>query len=144
PASGTLTVDWTYTPTTARVMTITVTVVLVEDGIEYTYSKDISLDILDASKLVYIGIDASHLNEYVAGNYKDSMGNFGNLAAGYSVRTVQLNTSDDLIAACENESGKYKAIILTAPSRRDGSALRDPYVCYSDEEIAALTAFNAD
>nr|WP_140397529.1 S-layer homology domain-containing protein [Flavonifractor sp. An135] len=144
PASGTLAVDWTYTPTMARVMTITVTVVLVEDGIEYTYSKDISLDIQDASKLVYIGIDASHLNEYVAGNYKDSMGNFGNLAAGYSVRTVQLNTSDDLIAACENESGKYKAIILTAPSRRDGSALRDPYVCYSNAEIEALTAFNAD
>ena len=142
-ASGTLAVDWTYTPTTARVMTVTVTVVLVEDGIEYTYSKDISLDIQDASKLVYIGIDASHYNEYVAGNYKDSMGNFGNLAAGYSVRTVQLNTSEDLIAACENEDGKYVAIFLTAPSRRDGSALRDPYVCYSDDEIEALKAFNA-
>ena len=142
-ASGTLAVDWTYTPTRARVMTVTVTVVLEEDGIEYTYSKDISLDIQDASKLVYIGIDASHYNEYVAGNYKDSMGNFGNLAAGYSVRTVQLNTSEDLIAACENESGKYKAIFLTAPSRRNGDALRDPYVCYSDEEIEALKAFNA-
>ena len=143
PASGTLTVDWSYVPEMARVMTVTVTVVLVEDGIEYTYSKDISLDILDASQLVYIGIDASHLNEYVAGNYKDSMGNFGDLAAGYSVRTVQLNTSDDLIAACENAGGKYKAIILTAPSRRDGDALRDPYVCYSDAEIEALKAFNA-
>ena len=142
PASGTLTVDWTYTPDVARVMTITVTVVLVEDGIEYTYSKDISLDILDASKLVYIGIDASHYNEYVNGNYKDSMGNFGNLAAGYSVRTVQLDTSADLIAACGND--KYKAIILTAPSRRDGTALRDPYETYSDQEIAALKAFNAD
>ena len=143
PASGTLAVDWKYTPTRARVMTITVTVVLEEDGIEYTYSKDISLDILDASKLVYIGIDASHYNEYVAGNYKDSMGNFGNLAAGYSVRTVQLNTSEDLIAACENAEGKYVAIILTAPSRRDGSALRDPYVTYSQEEIQALVDFNA-
>ena len=143
PASGTLTVDWSYVPEMARVMTVTVTVVLVEDGIEYTYSKDISLDILDASQLVYIGIDASHLNEYVAGNYKDSMGNFGDLAAGYSVRTVQLNTSDDLIAACENKDNKYKAIILTAPSRRDGDALRDPYVCYSDAEIEALKAFNA-
>ena len=142
-ASGTLAVDWTYTPTRARVMTVTVTVVLEEGGIEYTYSKDISLDIQDASKLVYIGIDASHYNEYVNGNYKDSMGNFGNLAAGYSVRTVQLNTSEDLIAACENESGKYKAIFLTAPSRRNGDALRDPYVCYSDEEIEALKAFNA-
>ena len=143
PASGTLTVDWSYIPDMARVMTITVTVVLVEDGIEYSYSKDVTLDVLDASQLVYIGIDASHYNEYVNGNYKDSMGNFGNLAAGYSVRTVQLNTSEDLIAACENENGKYVAIFLTAPSRRDGSALRDPYVCYSDAEIEALKAFNA-
>lgn len=143
PASGTLAVNWKYTPATARVMTITVTAVLVEGGIEYTYSKDITLDIQDAGKLVYIGIDASHYNEYVAGNYKDSMGNFGNLAAGYSVRTVQLNTSEDLIDACRNESGKYVAIFLTAPSRRDGSALRDPYVCYSDAEIEALKAFNA-
>lgn len=39
----------------------------------------------DADALVYIGIDASHYNEYVSGNYKDSMGNFSNLAAGYSV-----------------------------------------------------------
>ncbi|WP_302495965.1 S-layer homology domain-containing protein [uncultured Flavonifractor sp.] len=143
PASGTLNVDWKYTPKTAKVMTITATVVMEQGGIEYTYSKDISLDILDASKLVYIGIDASHYNEYVNGNYKDSMGNFGDLAAGYSVRTVQLNTSEDLIAACENQSGKYKAIILTAPSRRNGDALRDPYVCYSDAEIQALKAFNA-
>ena len=143
PASGTLAVEWGYVPEMARVMTVTVTVILVEDGIKYTYSKDISLDILDASQLVYIGIDASHYNEYVNGNYKDSMGNFGNLAAGYSVRTVQLNTSADLIAACENKDNKYKAIILTAPSRRDGDALRDSYVCYSDAEIEALKAFNA-
>lgn len=141
PASGTLDVTWKYTPETAKVMTITVTVVLEQGGIPYTYSKDISLDILDAEKLVYIGIDASHYNEYVAGNYKDSMGNFGNLAAGYSVRTVQLDTSEELIAACSN--AKYKAIILTAPSRRDGDALRDPYVCYSDAEIEALKTFNA-
>ena len=143
PASGTLTVDWSYVPDMARVMTVTVTVVLVEDGIEYTYSKDISLDILDASQLVYIGIDASHYNEYVNGNYKDSMGNFGNLAAGYSVRTVQLNTSEDLIAACENKDNKYKAIILTAPSRRNGDSLREPYATYSEAEIDALVSFNA-
>lgn len=139
-ASGMQTVTFKYTPTAAKVMTVTVTVVLEQDGKEYTYSMDVTLDVLDADKLVYIGIDASHHNEYVAGNYKDSMGNFGNLAAGYSVRTVQLNTSEELIAACSNP--KYKAIILTAPSRRDGTALRDPYDTYSDAEIAALVAFN--
>ena len=142
PASSTAVVDWQYTPDMARVMTVTITAVVEQDGISYTYSKDITLDILDASQLVYIGIDASHYNEYVAGNYKDSMGNFSSLAAGYSVRTVELKTSEDLIAACENAEGKYKAIILTAPSRRLADAQNDPRT-YSQAELDALTAFNA-
>ena len=142
PASGTLAVDFKYTPDVAKVMTVTVTAVVEQDGKEYTFTKDISLDILNANSLVYVGIDASHYNEYVAGNYKDSMGNFGALAASYSVRTVQLNTSDDLIAACTNP--KFAMLILTAPSRRNGTALRDPYATYSDEEIAAITAFNSN
>ena len=118
--------EWKYTPTQARLTPITVTVSMTQGGMEYTYSMEVTLDVLDAEQLVYIGIDASHYNEYVNGNYKDSMGNFGNLAAGYQVRTVELATSEDLIAACENAEGKYVAIILTAPSRRDGSAQRDP------------------
>ena len=140
PASSSLEIPFKYTPTQARVTKVTATVVLEQDGKEFTYSKDITLDVLDADKLVYIGIDASHQNEYVNGNYKDSMGNFGGLAAEYSIRTVQLNTSEDLINACNND--KFKAIILTAPSRRDGIALRKPYNNYSDEEINALVAFN--
>ena len=142
-AGGTLAIEWKYTPTQARLTPITVTVSMTQGGMEYTYSMEVTLDVLDAGQLVYIGIDASHYNEYVNGNYKDSMGNFGNLAAGYQVRTVELATSEDLIAACENAEGKYVAIILTAPSRRDGSALRDPYVTYSQEEIQALVDFNA-
>ena len=141
PASGTLAVDFKYTPDVAKVMTVTATVVMEQNGKEYTFTKDIELDILDADSLVYIGIDASHHNEYVAGNYKDSMGNFGALAASYSARTVQLNTSEDLIAACSNP--KFQMLILTAPSRRDGTALRDPYDTYSDAEIAAITEFNS-
>ena len=142
PASGTLAVDWTYTPDTARVMTITANVVMELDGVEYTFTMDVELDVLDADSLVYIGIDASHYNEYVAGNYKDSMGNFGQLAAGYSVRTVELATSQDLLDACQNADGKFVALILTAPSRRDGSSLRDPYATYSDAEIQAIVDFN--
>ena len=141
PASGTLDVNWKYTPEVARVMTVTVTAVIERDGLEYSYVKNVTLDVGDASKLVYIGIDASHYNEYVAGNYNDSMGNFSNLAAGYSVRTVQLNTSEELIDACRN--AKYKAIILTAPSRRNGDDLRKPYATYSEEEIQAIADFNA-
>ena len=139
PASGTAAVTFAYTPATARVMTVTVTVVLTLNGEDYTFTKDITLDVLDASKLVYIGIDASHYNEYVAGNYKDSMGNFGTLAAQYSVRTVELKTSEELIAACGSD--KYKAIILTAPSRRLEAAQKDPKT-YSEAELNALKTFN--
>lgn len=114
--SSTLDVSFRYTPTAARVFTVQVTAVVEQNGKEYTFTKTIDLDVLNADALVYIGIDASHYNEYVAGNYKDSMGNFSNLAAEYSVRTVQLNSSEELIAACGNP--KFKALILTAPSRR--------------------------
>ena len=139
PASGTAAVTFRYTPSAARVMTLTVTAVLTLNDKDYTFTKDVTLDVLNASKLVYIGIDAAHYNEYVAGNYKDSMGNFGNLAAEYSVRTVQLNTSEELIAACG--SSKYKAIIMTAPSRRLEAAQKDPRT-YSEAELAAIKAFN--
>ena len=143
PASGTLPVEFKYTPKTAKVTTVTVTAVVELEGQDYTFSMDIELDVQDADKLVYIGIDASHYNEYVNGNYKDSMGNFGKLAAEYSVRTVQLNTSEDLIAACSNP--KYVAIILTAPSRRSSEAqASDPLKVYSNEELAAIKAFNAN
>lgn len=138
-AGSTLDIPFKWTPDQARVATVLVTAVVNQNNKDYTFTKTISLDVLDASKLVYIGIDASHYNEYVNGNYKDSMGNFGNLAAEYSVRTVQLNTSADLIAACSNP--KYKAIVLTAPSRRSSEAQADPKT-YSQEELAALTAFN--
>ena len=139
-ASSTQDVEFKYTPTKARIMTVKITAVIEQDGKEYTFTKDVTLDVLDASKLVYIGIDASHYNEYVAGNYKDNMGNFGELAAEYSVRTVTLKTSEELIAACSNP--KYKALILTAPSRRLEAAQKDPKT-YSEAELNAIKAFNA-
>ena len=138
--SSTLDVPFKYTPTAARVFTVQVTAVVEQGNNEYTFTKTVGLDVLNADSLVYIGIDASHYNEYVNGNYKDSMGNFGNLAADHSVRTVQLNTGADLIAACSNP--KYKALILTAPSRRLADAQTNPKT-YSDAELKALAAFNA-
>ena len=140
PASSTQDITFNWTPTKAKVTTITVTAIVEQNGKEYTFTKQIELDVLDADSLVYIGIDASHYNEYVAGNYKDSMGNFGNLAAQYSVRVVYLKTSEELIAACSNE--KYKALILTAPSRRLEAAQKDPRT-YSAAELAAIQDFNA-
>ena len=141
PAGGTTELTFNYTPTLGKVMTITVTVVMEQDGKEYTYAKDVTLDVQDADNLVYVGIDAAHYNEYVAGNYKDSMGNFAGLAAGYGVRVVYLNTSEELIAACENSDGKYVALIFTAPSRRLAASHTDPR-SYSEAELAAIAAFN--
>ena len=138
-ASSTKDVTFQYTPTKARVMTVKITAVVEQNGKEYTFTKDVTLDVQDANKLVYIGIDASHYNEYVAGNYKDSMGNFGELAAKYDVRTVTLKTSEELIAACGNP--KYKALIQTAPSRRLEAAQKDPKT-YSEAELNAIKAFN--
>ncbi len=135
-------VPFKFTPDSARLQTVSVEATIEQGGNEYTFTGSIQIDVQDRSKLVYIGIDASHYNEYVNGNYKDSMGNFSSLAMQNGVRTVQLNTSEELIAACENESGKYKAIVLTAPSRRLAAAQTDPKV-YSEEEIAAIKAFNA-
>ena len=140
PASGTLALSYDVSFDTARVYKVTATVVLEQDGKEYVFTKDITLDVLNADDLVYIGIDASHYNEYVAGNYKDSMGNFGNLAGKYNVRTVELKTSDELIAACSNP--KFKALILTAPSRRLADAQTDPRTDRAPE-LAAIAAFNA-
>ena len=138
-ASGTLAIDFKYVPKAAKLTKITVTAIVEQEQQEYTFTMDITLDVEDATKLAYIGIDAAHYNEYVAGNYKDSMGNFAELASGYSVRTVELKTSEDLIAACANN--KYKALILTAPSRRLEAAKQNPGV-YSEAEIAAIKAFN--
>ena len=140
-ASGTEAITFKFTPKAAKLTKITVTAIVEQDGVEYTFTMDVTLDVQDASKLAYIGIDAAHYNEYVAGNYKDSMGNFGQLAADYSVRTVELKTSKDLIDACSNP--KYKALILTAPSRRLADSWTAPRV-YSAEEIAAIKAFNAN
>jgi hypothetical protein len=142
-AKGTTTeVAFEFTPEKAKMQTITVEVVLESGGLEYEFTKDLTLDVRDANKLVYIGIDGSHFNEYVAGNYKDSMTNFSKLAAESNVRCVILNSSDELIAAANNTDGKYKMIILTAPSRRDGTKLREPYATYADEEIAAIKGFS--
>ncbi len=131
-----------FTPTKAKVQKISVEAVLTLNGIDYSSTKDIELDVRDANKLVYVGIDGSHFNEYVAGNYKDSMGNFSLLAAQSNVRCVILNSSEELIAAANNKNGKYQMLVLTAPSRRNDAALREPYFNYLDTEIAAIKGFS--
>lgn len=133
---GTLTHSMKYTPNVAGDTTVVVTATMLLNGNSKDFTYEINYNVTDINKVTFIGIDGSHYNEYVAGNYKESMGNFTKLAAASGVRTVTLNNSTDLIAACSNP--KYNTLLLTAPTRR----LTDiTYSYYSDAEIAAITAF---
>ncbi len=138
-SGGMYTHTYKHTFEQAGIFTVTVTAVLSQGDNDITYSKDLEVNVRDSEKLIYVGIDASHFNEYVSGNYKDSMTNFGKLAAKYSVRTVELKTSEELLDALENP--KYGMMIFTVPSRRDGTTGRIPFSNYSDAEIEAITEF---
>ncbi|MBP3412720.1 MAG: S-layer homology domain-containing protein [Oscillospiraceae bacterium] len=129
------TLTWNYVPTAAKLLTITVTAVVEYEGKDYTFSTSVELDVQSVEDICYVGIDASHANEYVTGYNKDLIKNFVSLATASSIRTQILNDSAALIAACNNED--YNALVITAPSRRQGEA-KD----YSEEELAALAAFH--
>lgn len=140
PANGTFKKAVDVTPSVAGDVTVTVTaVILFADSTEQTYTFSLGYEVLASGKLTYIGVDGSHDNEYIAGNYADSVKNFSNLALDYGVRVVTLTSSDQLIAATGNP--QYKALILSPPSRRNGTNGRSPYKTYSDAELTAIASF---
>lgn len=128
-----------FTPTEAKKTTIIVTASIKVNGATKTYTKEIELNVKDITKLGFIGIDASHLNEYVAGNYKDSMKNFSAIAMQYGLRTKVLNTSEELIAAASDP--KFQMFIITAPTRRMDPSTGITHKYYSDAEMAAIADF---
>lgn len=139
--SGTVKESFKFTPNKAGSAMLNVSVVLTLNGEDKEFNQNVELNIRDSEKLVYVGIDASHYNEYVNGNYKDSMGNFAKLATDYDVRVVELKTSEELIDATNNP--KYKMLVLTPPTRRNGNGFLVGYKSYSDDEIAAVAKFAA-
>ena len=139
-STGTATHEFDYTPTVAGKITLVATAIFSINGQDQTFTSNIDLNVRASETLVYAGIDASHYNEYVDGNYKDSMGNFANLAAEYGVRVVELRTSEALIAATKDS--KYEMLVLTPPTRRNGTAFLKDYKSYSDDEIDAISAFS--
>lgn len=139
PSMGVLTHTYKFTPTVAGLTNVSVAVVITSAGVDREFDANLSLNVRESEKLVYVGIDASHFNEYVNGNYKDSMGNFANMAVEYDVRVVELKTSEALIAAASNP--KYQMLVLTPPTRRNGSNFLIGYKSYTDEEIAAIKSF---
>lgn len=129
-----------YTPTTPGNKTVNISAVVTVNGVDKTYTATSTMKVVDINKVFYVGLDASHGNEYVSGgSYPDSMANMMTLAANNSVRVVKLSTSQDLINACSNP--KFKMMILNAPSRKSVTAWPTP-TNYTVEEIAALRAFS--
>lgn len=128
-----------YTPVAEGVIKVLVTAVIAFKGEDHEYKYELALNVKDINKLLFIGIDGSHANEYVTGNYVDAMGNFAKLAINYGFRVVILNTEASLAAAFTNP--KYKMMVFTAPSRRDGTTGRIPYKNYSQTELDAIQAF---
>ena len=140
PSAGSATHVFSYTPTTAGTKTVNISAVITVNGVDTTYTATSTMKVTDINKVLYVGLDASHGNEYVSGgSYPNSMGNMMTLAANNGVRVVQLNKSQDLINACSNP--KYKMIILNAPSRKSVTAWPKP-TDYTADEIAALKAFS--
>lgn len=136
PSSATLAQTYDYIPAVTGNQTVTLTAVVSLGGEDKTFTGELTLDVRDPEKLIYVGVDGSHYNEYVSGNYKDSMGNFAKLAGGHNVRVNVLKTSDELMAALQNP--KYKMMVFTAPTRRLTGVT---YADYSTAELAAVAAF---
>jgi len=128
-----------YTPTAAGNATISVTArIEFADGEIHTFRADSSFVVRDINRLVFIGVDASHNNAYVAGQYRDAIGNFINLAADHDVRTVILRTEAELIAATEND--KFVMLALSSPDRHTSVAT---HLSYSEAVVEAVAKFAA-
>ena len=129
-------IPWSYTPTEAKKITITITAIVDYDNRDYTFTSSVELNVVQPDEVTYMGIDASHQNEYVTGKYSQMMNNFSTLAMEAGIRCNLLTGSEALIAACKNE--KYTAIVLNVPTRQYSQGKS-----YTAEELEALAAFNA-
>jgi len=138
-AGGTYADVIAYTPSEPLSKTVIATAIVMVNGQEKIFTAELELDVLASEQLVYVGIDASHFNEYVDGNYKDSMGNFANMAVDYNVRVVELTTEEELISAANNP--KFKMLVLTPPTRRNGNNFLLGYKNYSTDVITAIESF---
>jgi hypothetical protein len=137
---GNTTHVFSYTPTTEGPKTINISAVITVNGVDTTYNTTSTMKVVDINKVLYIGLDASHGNEYVSGgSYPNSMSNMMTLAANNNLRVVKLNTSQEFINACNNP--KYKMMILNAPSRKNVTAWPNP-TNYTADEISALKTFS--
>jgi LPXTG-motif cell wall-anchored protein len=131
---------FSYTPTTVGTKTVNITAVLTVNGVDVTLNATSTMKVIDIDKVLFVGLDAAHGNEYVSGGkYPNSMTNMIALAGTNGVRVVQLNTSQELIDACKNV--KFKMIILNTPTRSTYPVWPIP-TNYTAEETAAIKVFS--
>ena len=137
-ASGaTLTVTYDYAPVEIEGNhTIQVTFYGTYRGKDFKCMAQVLLKgVIDPDKLVKVGVDYSHHNYYLSGNYKDNAGNFVNFCAQNGVLADEIQAGEFTL---ENfEKNEYDLLVLTVPYlRKDGKANT-----YTAEELAILKTF---
>ena len=141
-SNETMSVTFDYTPTTPGVHNVNVRAVIRVDGVYRYYDGFITLNVRDINEVGFIGIDASHFNEYVDGNYRDSFTNFAQVAANMNLVTVVFRTDAELIAAANNP--RFEFLLIAAPGRH-ASIITDPargeHRSYSDAVVEAVAGF---
>ncbi len=95
-------------------------------------------NVIDPVKLVKVGVDYSHDNYYLSGNYKDNAGNFVDFCAQNGVLADEIQAGEFTL---ENFTEKeYDLLVLTVPYlRKDGKANT-----YTAEELEILKTFVAN
>lgn len=129
-----LVISTMYQSTKARYVNFELIVEGTMNGITKTFTKQLSVMIEDASQFAIIAIDASHQNEYVAGNYANSMNNFGKLAIENGARTIEIKNG----ITPESLAG-VSLLILTPPSRKNSGGLT--LQAYTDTEIQVIKEY---
>ena len=141
-AGETAVVPFEYTPLTAGIHNITVRGIINVDGVYRVYYGFITLHVRLGDYLDFIGIDASHFNEYVDGNFRNSYSNFAQVAADLNFRTVILRNDEDILNATENP--RFRLLIFSSPGRH-ASIINDPergeHRTYSQAVVDAVAKF---
>jgi len=134
--------SFNFTPTNVGNHNVVVRALIEVGGSIRVYYGFADFFVRDITQVGFIGVDASHFNEYVDGGTRNSHTNFARVAGDMNLVTSVFNTEADLLSALANPD--YSFIIMSAPSRSAG-VVNDPargeHRSYSDAVVAAAAAF---
>ena len=126
---------YNFTPVSLGSQKFVVTVVgyLGETMMQFTYTY--TMEVLDPSELIDIGIDAGHINFYVSGNYAGSDAAFIELCAKNAIRANYIYSGE---LTYENIKD-YALVVLTVPYA--GWENVGEANLYTEAELAALAQY---